>query len=546
MDTVNSVDIGRAPTGVSDGIEGAANHESDTRTARQNPISPNPIAQRPVAAVVRTRSTLLGRVADEVGTDLFERYFDGQALVDLHDGRLDVTVASNFLAKLLDARFTEHLRRAVGASAIEVRYRVDRAAFGGTRDPAPSPRPARQTPRAARTAARGLADAGANASRYRLETFVVGASNRLAHAAATRLADEDGPAAPLFVHGSCGLGKTHLLQGVAARFATRRPGATVRYTTAEAFTNEFINAIRQNKVEPFRKAHRRLDLLCIDDVHFLASKEATQAELLHTLDAIGLDGARLALASDEHPRDIEKLSERLVSRFLAGAVVRVDTPDPGLRLELVRHLAARKGLVADDDALRLIADRTARTVGSLGGFGGSVREIEGLLNQVEAVHRLLPDLAPAADASGEGRIGLLLVRRALGLDASPAPLIGPASRLGKPRRPLTAGEVVGEVCNSLSVDLSDYMGKGRHPRVVLARSLTAYLCRRLTTQSFPEIARAMGRTNHSTVITAYNRFERQLRAKATPLDAALAPAHAGCTLRELADDVAKRVVRAGT
>ncbi len=466
------------------------------------------------------------RLEMDLGHEKIQRYFSGQTLLALKDNRLEVTVASGLSARMLSTQFGESLRRAATPDAgaeVQVDFQVDRNAF----ETRPAPAPPKAQPRH-RPAPRPTA-------RYRFDNFIVGAANKLAHAAALRVAEEEGPAAPLFIHGSCGLGKTHLLNAITARYTERRPGAHVKYTTAEAFTNEFINALRTGKVDNFRKAYRKVDLLCIDDAHFLSNKEATQTELLYTLDAIGLDGARLVLASDEHPREIRKMSDKLISRFMAGAVVKVETPDDELRPRLLRHLAQGRAMSLDDAALKLLCERSARSVGSLGGFGGSVRELEGLLIQVEAVHRLFPE------SSGGDVIGVGLVRRALGLsteegrDNTPAPAL-------RPRRPIAASTIVAEVCRSLGVDLSDFMGKGRHPRVVLARSVTSFICRKLTTLSFPEIARAMGRGNHSTVITAHRRIERDLPKKDT-LPADLAPAHAGCTLMELIDALSKQIVR---
>ena len=164
--------------------------------------------------------------------------------------------------------------------------------------------------------------------------------------------------------------------------------------------------MRSGKIEAFRKAYRKLDLLCLDDVHFVASKEGTQAELLHTFDAIGQSGARVALASDEHPRQIAKLHERLVSRFLAGAVVKVDAPDPDLRERLVRRLALKRGLELEEASARLIAEHAS----TLAGGAPSVRELDGLLIQIEAVSRLLPEFS-----TGGGSVGVIAVRKALGV-----------------------------------------------------------------------------------------------------------------------------------
>src|SRR5262249_7964579 len=156
----------------------------------------------------------------------------------------------------------------------------------------------------------------------------------------------------------CGLGKTHLLQGVARRLQEVRPSAVVRYTTGEAFTNEYIAAVRagSGKCEQFRRAYRGVGLLCIDDVHFLANKQATQGELLHTFDAIDLSGARVALASDEHPRMVRSFSEALVSRFMSGAVVKLDFPERELRERMILAIAGRRGHTIDPAGVRLLAD----------------------------------------------------------------------------------------------------------------------------------------------------------------------------------------------
>lgn len=468
--------------------------------------------------------TILDRLSAEIGAGAFERYFGTHTKVVLRDGRVQVVVPTRFEAEMLERRFADALRRAARGLADAVEFHADRDAFGPMPRPSSSAAPARATPilRPVETV------------RYRFDTFLVGRSNRLAHAACVRVAEDDTPVPPIFLHGSCGLGKTHLLRACAARFVEKRPGAIVRVTTGEQFTNEFIQAVRAARVDVFRRTYRRVDLLCIDDVHFFSNKDATQGELLHTLDAVGIDGARLVLASDEHPKEIAKLSERLVSRFMAGAVVKIESPEPDLRGKLVRHLAQRRGLALDEPAADLIAERSGRSVGALGGFGGSVREIEGLLNQVDAVSRLLPELG-----SSQGTIGAALVRKALGLDESGR---APAGSAPKMRRPLTAEAIVADICRELSVDLNDFMGKGRHKRVVLARSLVSSLSRKLTTMSFPEIARAMGRSNHSTIITAQKRLDRQVADDTgRPLSAEVAGPYAGCTLREVYEGIMKKV-----
>ena len=171
----------------------------------------------------------------------------------------------------------------------------------------------------------------------------------------------------VFIHGECGVGKTHLLQAACQRHLDLNPSHAVRYTTGEQFTNEFLAAMRAAALDEFRARIRKLDLLAIDDIHFLASKTATQSEFLHTLDAIDFSGARVLLASDEHPRLIKRFSQSLVSRFLSGMVVRIDAPDRSTRLSLIRRLAATRSLPLSPAAEEMIVSRCM----------GSVRELEG-------------------------------------------------------------------------------------------------------------------------------------------------------------------------
>src|SRR5690606_28422536 len=249
------------------------------------------------------------------------------------------------------------------------------AAPGAAAPDAPGQAPARP-----RLRARKRADA---APMRKLDEMVVAAPNELAYTAACRLADPG--AEPefnlLFVHGPCGVGKTHVLQGLARRFQEQAPGAKVKYLTGEAFTNEFVSAIRSDNTEAFRRAYRNVDLLCIDDVHFLTSKQATQKEFLHTLDTINLDGARLALASDEHPTRVNAFNTSLSSRFLAGLVAEMDAPTVAMRIEYLRREARERELNLGDEALRLIAESPDAE-----NRAPSFRDLGGALTRVEALH----------------------------------------------------------------------------------------------------------------------------------------------------------------
>jgi chromosomal replication initiator protein len=476
---------------------------------------------------------ILTRLSEEVGQENYSRYFSHQARIGVTGYRVEVVVPTGFVGDLISRRFGESLRKAAAAEMgaaeegriVEVKFRVDRGAFTGRPSRPPEPVPQVRPTGAARATPPRTSN---SVLRHRLSEFVVGDSNRLAYTGAMQLSDAGGPPpfTLLFVHGLCGLGKTHLLQGAAARFRELHPGAKVRYTTAEDFTNDFVAGVRNSRLDSFRAAYRGLDLLVVDDVQFLASKTQTQNELLHTFNAVNLGGARIILASDEHPRQSTKLGSALVSRFMSGMVVRLDPPEGDLRQQILNSLAERRGLRLEAAASACIAEFAGRSPGS------SVRDLEGALTQVDAMARLMPELV----GSGQS-IGLHLVHKALGIGA------GNENRGFRPRKPIRVDRISDEVCRTLRVEADELMGRGRHRRVVLARTLVAHLSRTLTTLSYPEIARAMGRPNHSTIVTACQRFGRQLAAdEGLDLGPDL-PELAGLNLKGLTEQVRQGVLR---
>lgn len=484
-------------------------------------------------------SRLRGLFSREVGEDRFDRFFGERARMGVSDDTLDVTVPNKFTRDLLERRFGCDLRRVLrdeserAGRELTLRFCVDREAFGGTIPEAPSAASA-DAVRARvfndRSRLHRRSNVGANVDLpLRLEDFVVGASNRIAFAAAQRLAEGDASSAcsPLFIHGGCGLGKTHLLQGIANRFRQLHPRGRVVYYPAEVFTNEFVTAVQGGSMNAFRKIFRSADLLCIDDVHFVAGKEATQNELLHTLDAIGVGHARIVMASDSHPRSIRKFSEALVSRLVCGAVVRLDAPELDLRARIIERLAKRRGLPLAAGASRMIAEH-----GGSAGEPTSVRDIEGMLTQIEAVWKLLPELSTA-----EGLIGAIVVQHAMDMRRQ-----GVSSTRTGHQKPVQLETILHVVCTELDVQMNELVGQGRHRRVVLARSMAVFLAREMTTRSYPEIATAMARPSHSTIVSAFTRVSRQL-AEGKPV--AVGCRHDGLTLRALADRLADEVRRYG-
>jgi chromosomal replication initiator protein len=458
-----------------------------------------------------------------IGAERFDRYFGaGHDAIGL-DGRVvALRVPSQFIAETLRRRFGEQLdgaaRAALGDDA-SVRFEIDALASDAASANEVAVAAARNDTPAARSTTRPV---GPGATWRRLDDFVVGDCNRLAYEAANRVAsgatkDQFGG---LFLHGASGLGKTHLLQGIVSRFREANPGAKVRYTTGEQFTNAFISALKTNKLDEFRRQHRGLDLLCVDDVHFLSQKSKTQDELLHTFDALDLSGARVVLASDEHPHKIARFCEKLVSRFISGMVVRLDKPDANVRAEIARRLLLKRGLIPGTGVGEAIATRC----------DGTVRELEGAVTRVLAVRELLSDAAPA------GTVDAACVERALGR----------ASRSAVARRPLRTEEIADAVCDSLGVSKAEVLGNGRHKRVVLARSMIALLARRLTTRSFPEIAKDLRRPSHSSIVTACKRLSAQIeRNEHADAGDRLGVMPLPTLLERLTDAVHERTARSG-
>ncbi len=319
--------------------------------------------------------------------------------------------------------------------------------------------------------------------KHRLEHFVVGDSNRLAYSAATSIGQQDKPPFnPLFIHGPCGVGKTHLLQGIcnAARKRTNGRMFRWRYVTGEHFTNEYIRAVRNKSFNDFRNRFRQLDLLAIDDIHFLAAKRSTQEEFLHTFNAIESAGNLIVLASDTHPNMVSNFNPQLMNRFVAGMVVKIDSPDHDTRLGILTRRAMKLNLQAPPAVFEYIAMH----------IRGSVRELEGSLVKLAAVASL--ENAP---------VTLELARNIL------------SDYLARTDSALTLGDIESVVAAYFGITPADIHSSRRTRTVSLARMIAMYLVRKHTTMSFPEIGRAMGK-NHSSVVLAVKRLTEALAAHA--------------------------------
>jgi chromosomal replication initiator protein len=479
-----------------------------------------------VIVTTATSTTNIGlrianRLAENLGPKRFAMWFDQSARfeVDPHTHALRVTVANKFLADGIGRQFKPQVCQAAKEELgheVSLDLGVNSASPRVDQPPvhAPEHQPkATHTPRSPRTRSTS------KRWRHSLDEFVVGPSNELAFAAAARLAEHDAdPGSPLFIHGDCGLGKTHLLQGICHRFSERQPDRSVLYTTGEQFTNDFITAVRSNTLNAFRRKIRRLDLLAVDDVHFLANKEKTQQEFLHCFNEIELCGARVVLVSDSHPKLIKQFSDALASRCVRGMVVRVDAPDAETRLRLVEALAERRGLATPQAVAQTIADRC----------DGSVRDIEGMLNKLQALSMICRP--PARSLTHSTAIDHSLVERLFREQPAPAP-----------RKPVRYDKILDTICDFFALPPVQVTGRVRRQHVVLARSLLIHLVYELTPMSYPEIAAVMGRPNHSTIVTAAQRIKKQLRAN----DPVLIPGHSTeFTVSQLLEKLRREILSA--
>ncbi len=467
---------------------------------------------------------VLARLEEEFGSPRVNRYFNVQAKLELAGSVLGITVPTTFHVELMESIFGKSLRETLQELMQDrsptVEYRIDADLFPGLSDPDLMPKAeAEAKPKAAKALAKPRAKNPAFDDRCDLAHFVVGDANEMAYDAALQMADlaKATPFTRLFLHSDCGLGKTHLLRGIVRRVLAANPQARVRCVAAEAFTNEYIASVQAGTVEAFRKRYRSLDLLCLDDIHFLSRKNATQVELLHTFDAIEIGGSRLVLASDVHPSDIEALTPGLTNRLLSGLVVKIQTPDATLRKRLIVELASRRGLRLDSIAVQRLTEDPSRGT-------WTVRELEGALTRIAATANVISDRAE------DGSIPMHIVERAL-------------SALGRASTPIRAvrfDHIRDAVCSTLEVEHKDLGASGRHKRVVMARAIITVLCKQMTTLSYPEIARKLGKTNHSTVITAHQRIAKQMNEAVElglPVD--------GMTVEQLADSIGRRIKESG-
>ena len=317
--------------------------------------------------------------------------------------------------------------------------------------------------------------------RYIFETFVIGASNRFAHAAAVAVAEAPAKAYnPLFIYGESGLGKTHLLHAIGAYAKELYSGVRVRYVSSEEFTNDFINSIRDDKASAFQRRYRDLDVLLVDDIQFLENKERTQEEFFHTFNTLYNANKQIVISSDRPPKQLTTLEDRLRSRFEWGLITDIQPPELETRIAILRKKAAQDKLNASDEVLEYIASKIST----------NIRELEGALIRVTAfasLNRQGVDL----------NLAEIVLKDLIPNEATPN---------------ITGATIMAQTAAYFSLTMDDLCGTSRSRVLVNARQIAMYLCRELTELSLPKIGQMFGGRDHTTVMHA-DRKIRQLMAE---------------------------------
>jgi chromosomal replication initiator protein len=316
---------------------------------------------------------------------------------------------------------------------------------------------------------------------YVFDNFVTGPDNRLAHAASVAVAEQPGKAYnPLFIHGGVGLGKTHLLQAVCQSLLDRNPGSRILYLSCDSFINQFINAVETGEMNQFRYRYRHVDMLVIDDIHFLARRERTQEEFFHTFNTLYQGHKQIILSADCPPGEIPELEDRLVSRFNWGLVARIDKPCYETRMAIVQKKAKMRGITLPDDVLCYVAAK----------IESNTRELEGAVTKIQGMAMLQ-----------NGMIDLDLAKAALGESAT-----------SEPRR-ITIQQILDAVTKYYNVRLSDLQSKKRHKSIAFPRQVCMYLARRHTHYSLEEIGGYFGGRDHTTVLHAVRTVDEGVKRK---------------------------------
>jgi chromosomal replication initiator protein len=410
----------------------------------------------------------------------YKNWFVHTRFLSYEDGGLHVSVPSQFFADWLNDHYLEVIHESVSRVAPDCKSIL----FLPVPDETfPKRQMMADKTSTTRTRSRGPSGTRLNPN-YNFDTFVVGSGNRFAHAASLAVADLPARAYnPLFLYGGVGLGKTHLMQAIGHYIVNRNSDLTVTYMSSEEFTNQLIDAIRNKSTMAFRNRYRKVDVLLIDDIHFIAGKESTQEELFHTFNALYDAHKQVVLSSDRPPKEIPTLEERLVSRFEWGLVTDIQPPDMETKVAILQKRAEREGFTVGSEVAQYIASLVT----------SNIRELEGALIKVRAYALL-----------AEEEITLRLVEDVL------RDLVGRVKA-----KQITPDLVQKVVADYYDVRIAELKGRNRQRTIAFPRQVAMYLCKELIpTMSLAEIGESFGGKDHATVIYACKKIKQQAQTDA--------------------------------
>ena len=430
----------------------------------------------------------LGELQVSLSPANYETWLRDTQLVDVDEQRFRISVPNGFAKDWLETRYrsliSQTLARIVGYS-VQVEFVIGsaptQAPAEGSLDEDRSMVPPAAGSNQVRVEPTRVGGEGGTTNinpRYTFANFIVGSANRLAHAASLSVAERPGHAYnPLFLYGGVGLGKTHLMHAIGNQVIAKFPRKRVVYATSEKFTNEFITSIQQGKIDDFRARYRRIDLLLIDDIQFIADKERTQEEFFHTFNAIHEDGKQIVMSSDRPPKAILTLEERLRSRFEWGLIADLTAPDLETRIAILRAKAEEGALPITSDVIEFIARKVV----------SNIRELEGALNRIIAFASM-----------GATPISIELAQAVLS-----NVLYNPKKRQVTPER------IAKAVSDYYSVPLDVLQGQKRDKSIVMPRQIAMFLMREETDVSLLRIGAELGGRDHSTVLHACDKITRE-------------------------------------
>jgi len=315
--------------------------------------------------------------------------------------------------------------------------------------------------------------------KYTFSTFVVGKENELAHAASKAVVNKPGEAYnPLFIYGGVGLGKTHLLQAIGQEMLEKNPQTKILYVTSEKFTNEFVNSVKEGRAKEFKDRYRKVDLLLIDDIQFIAGKEQTQEEFFHTFNELHQQGKQVVLTSDRPPKAIPALENRLKSRFEWGMIADIGSPNLETRLAILQKKAQEKNYEIDEKILTLVATKVQN----------NIRELEGALNKIIAYHQL-----KNIKVSSESVREILTTFEDRGM-----------------RKSITPRELIQAVADYYDVTVENMLDKSREKRIAFPRQVTMFLLREELKTSYPTIGNELGGRDHTTAMHAHTKIQNEI------------------------------------